>query len=262
MTAIRSLRRTLALAFLALAPIATPAARADYQDRYTAGHVDINLVYDPATNALELNYELTGNTVLNGSAIGTGREVGANSVTVVVGDNGLGVGAAGLPSPFAGAPLWTIPQGSRAGRPFLGIGAEEIEPGVFRNDTLTLTLTGIAARPAGGQFVLYQGGDEGTPLINTANGLSIADALPVVSLGHDHYVFGFTAAGVYDLVFTASGRLNDANGTLLTATETYRFAVGTSAVPEPGSIALLGLGIGAGALGLARRSRLAGVARA
>ncbi|MFO0907143.1 MAG: choice-of-anchor M domain-containing protein [Isosphaeraceae bacterium] len=257
MSHLRFVRQAMAAGIAILAVgFTTAGARADYENVYSAGHADLNISYNSGAGALHLNYEFGTNAVINGVVLGAGGagEREANTITVLLAANTLGVGAAGLPAPFAGNPLWVLPQTSQAGKPFLGIGAESIDPGLFQNDTLTLTLTGFSQRPAGGEFVLWQNGSEATPFMNSANGLSSADHVDATAGAHDHFNWGFTQEGTYDLNFRATGTLT--NGTLLTTNAIYRFQVGTQAVPEPGTFALASVGIiSLSLLTLARRAR-------
>jgi surface-anchored protein len=80
--------------------------------------------------------------------------------------------------------------------------------------------------------------------------------------GHDHYNFGFTAAGIYDLTFTATGTL--ATGGVVTASDVFRFVVGDQStapvVPEPSALALAGLAVVTGGLVARRRGRASRIA--
>lgn len=250
---------------LAAAFAASPA-RAAYENVFTSGHADINIGYDSGTRQLSLDHEFASNAVINGTAPGQAGagERAASTITVFVNPaNTTTTGAAGLPAPYAGNPLYVLPQTSVAGRPFIGFGAEEIDLGIFRGETLTLRLTGLARRPANGQMVLWQTGvNESNPNFITADGFGATDLLNVVTGGHDHYNFGFTQLGTYDLNFTASGTLLD--GTAVSADATFRFQVGmasTGAVPEPASLAMVGVGL-APFIALRARRRRAGAARA
>jgi surface-anchored protein len=255
---LRPSRRTL-LAALAAMILAAPAnsARAAYSSNlYSAGHADISIGYE--SGALTLNWELATNAVINGTPLPSGRDVAPGDLTAVVGTNVLATGNAGLPAPFANAPMYVLGQTSvgAASRPFIGFGAESVDPGLFVGDTLRLELVSLAP-PAGGNVVVWTNGAAGSPAINSANGLTSADGIDVFALGHDHYNLGFTTAGIYDLTLRASGTL--VGGGTLSTTETFRFAVNAapSAVPEPASLAMVGLGL-ASACAFQVRRRVAG----
>ncbi|WP_337174645.1 choice-of-anchor M domain-containing protein [Paludisphaera sp.] len=245
-----------AFALAAAVATAAPSARAGFDDNlYQWGHADIQVGYDGTS--LGLSYKLAGTAGVNGSPVGgSGAEFGPADLSVVVPELALGTGHASLPSPFAGAPLYLINQNAQgsATRPFLGFGAEGIGPGLFVGDELSISLTGFSTTADGGQFVLFQNGFWSSPAMNSADGFS-DDTISVYPLGHDHYNWGFTAAGVYDLVFTATGM--PIGGTELTTTATFRFVVGDqpAAVPEPSALAMAGLAVGCGALVAARRRR-------
>lgn len=247
---LNALRLTAMAAVVAAAALAPRPAQAAFDDEYTAGHADINIGFDPIAEALLLNYEIGSNAVINGAPVG-GAGAGirsANSLTVVLENNSLFNGPAGLPAPFAGQPLYIAPQANRPNRPFLGIGAEELDFGIFVGDEIKLELVAFNST-SGGQFILWQGGDESSPFFNTADGLSSADMLLVAATGHDHFNYGFNMPGVYDLTLRATGTL--VGGGSLSVTETYRFR----AVPEPGSLALMGLGMGLGTFAALRRRK-------
>lgn len=250
MPRLHSQRFALAACALTALLVWSVPARADFDNVYSAGHADINIDYNGTV--LTMDYEFGSNAVINGLVIGAGGAGPrpANTITTLVGLNSLTTGPAGLPAPFAGNPLWVLPQNSVPGRPFLGIGAEEVNPGVFQNDMITMTLTAFVQRPLGGEFVLWQAGQEGSPLMNSANGISAADSVQVGAGGHDHFNYGFSRAGVYDISFAVRAVLAS-NGQTVNGAGTYRFNV----VPEPGTITLMGLGLGSVGLFTVRRLR-------
>jgi len=132
-----------------------------------------------------------------------------------------------------------------AGKPFVGIGAEELDPTAWTGVTVTLT---EMVGPAGGQFSLWQT-DSGVPtfFISTLGGISIADAYTFDDLeedDHAHFGWGFTVEGTYELTFKISGT-HSVDGFKESLPATYTFNV----IPEP-SAALLGA---MGALALLRR---------
>lgn len=130
---------------------------------------------------------------------------------------------------------------------FLGIGSEEILSETLVANTVTLALTGISGP---GNFALWQTDGLGQPtaFLSSASELSSFD---LITGGHDHYNWGFTAEGIYELTFTVSGILNDDFDTSVSDTATFTFAVGTP-IPEPSAFAVLA---GLAGLGLAISAR-------
>ncbi|WP_165245612.1 choice-of-anchor M domain-containing protein [Paludisphaera soli] len=252
--------KTTFIAGLAATYVAGAASAADFTDLYTAGHADIAVGYD-ATDGLYLYYELASSARINGSLLGgSGASADPATVSTVVPESVLTTGNAGLPAPFAGNPLYVLGQTSAGSttRPYVGWGAEDIDVGLFVGDALTLSLTGVS-NSTGGQFVLWGNGFASSPAMNTADGLSLDDSIELTATGHDHYNFGFTAAGVYDLTFTVTGTL--VGGGVVTTSDVFRFVVGNippppgPAVPEPSALAMAGLAVAAGGLFAGRRGR-------
>jgi len=240
-----------------LAMLASGSARAEFADLYSAGHADIAVDYD-ATTGLSFFYELSSTAVVNGSQVGgAGASAVPSTISVVVPESVLTTGDSRLPDPYANNPLYLLLQTSQGAgsRPFLGFGAEEIADGVFANNTLAYTLTGFSNSSAG-DFVLYSNGSWSTPAMNTADGLSASDSIDIFAGGHDHYNLGFTKAGTYDLALTASGTL--VGGGEVSTSAVFHFVVGDAtppAVPEPGSLAMAGIAVGAAGIVATRRGR-------
>lgn len=213
---------------------------------YTGGHGDLGL---GDGDALELHLHCHAGAMVDGVLLAADQEFNpADAVIVVpestkdyihsqggadptVADNlGLGIGEN----------YWFLPQseigaGGAAAlhSPFLGIGAEDMNLGVFEGDIIDLTLLAMSG-PAGGQVGMDQ---SGTWFMTTKDGISSDDKIEGFPVGgHDHFKWYFTKPGIYELTFEASATRNVI---LETDVNTYTFLV----MPEPGGFALLATGI-------------------
>jgi surface-anchored protein len=148
-----------------------------------------------------------------------------------------------------GGPVWILPNTQNPDLLFLGIGAEELESGLFVGDSVTLRLHGLSGP---GHFALFDFNSLGEPLalMNSRDGFSAADAFTVIPGGHSDLNWAFSAPGLYTLSFEASGTLADGNRFTSSGPVDYTFEV----VPEPGTWTLLALCLG-GAWLMARRRR-------
>jgi surface-anchored protein len=214
---------------------------------YTEGHADIGL---GEGSELELHFHAHEGAIIDGIAITEDTEFEPDGVVTIVPDTTRFARPLGASWDFlgntAGADTWRLSSSSAAAidenAPFLGIGAEEIDSGVFVNDQLTLTLIDVAGP---GDFSLYKT-SLGTPTayMTSFDGISAADVIVVETGGHSHYNFGFSQLGSYDVTFAVSA-VNSTTLETETSQATYTFNV----VPEPTTICLLALG----AFGLIRK---------
>jgi hypothetical protein len=122
-------------------------------------------------------------------------------------------------------------------------------------DSFTLTLVPGSSTFNGGALTphVFLSGTSGTPLINTDGGSLTASFSNVY--GHDHYNWGFSQYGDYDLVFEFNGVGGLYGGSAPTGSLNLGFV---AAVPEPGTLGLAGLGMAgtiAGFRWLRRRRR-------
>jgi len=149
----------------------------------------------------------------------------------------------------AGTPVWVLPSPEEPGLLFLGLAADRTGGGIFQNNRLDMTLTGVAGP---GEFALYSVDAFGEPqvLMNSRDGLSAADRISLPTAGgHAHANWAFSEPGSYTLTVLPSGTLAAGNVPVSGPAVQWNFQV----VPEPGSAALLVLG----GLCLARRRRVA-----
>lgn len=151
-----------------------------------------------------------------------------------------------------GASVWVLPQNQNPALLFLGLGTEELADGIFVGNTVTLSLSGVSGP---GNFSVYTTSGLGTPtvLMNSGDGISGADSINLLAGGHKHVNWAFTAPGTYHVDFSASGELVGGGGLTSSGPVTYTFEV--ASVPEPGSAAVLGLGLAALTIARGRRQQ-------
>jgi surface-anchored protein len=216
----------------------------------TSGHVDmIGIAYD-GTN-FEPHSHAEPNAIVDGNPVGNapdGVEYAPGDLIVQV--NSTTTRASGaewsLIGVASGVSYNLLHETDIPGKPFVGIGAEELTAGDWLDGEIKIKLTGMTG-PAGGHFSLYQGSVTPNFFMSTVDGITAADVF-VLDLDvedHAHFNWGFTEEGTYDLTFEISGT-HTVDGPKA-ASATYSFSV----IPEPSS-ALLGA---FGALALLRRRR-------
>lgn len=206
----------------------------------STGDVDIGIAFEGGLFDLHVHDEATDTEYEPGDVL---LEAGVGALTVVpAGPEFAFLGA-------AGSPIWVLPQTEIPGVLFLGLGSEEIADGTFLNNEFTLRLTGLTGP---GNFFLYgvDGLGNVTKYFDSTDGFGPGDSITLTTGGHEHFNWAFTAAGAYGVTLQASAQLPDFTPVLSNAV-TYNFA----AVPEPGVVGLLGLGLGALLLRLRRASR-------
>jgi surface-anchored protein len=249
----RSLVLRTAQAFLVTFGFGLSAVQAEFENLYTKGHADIAIHFEPGATELELGYELGSNAVINGVPVGVTTEVAANYLTAIVPNAPYARfdgGVAGLPGTFGSDTFWFISQpnpGAGPEVPWIGIGAEEIETGVFVGDTLGFRLKSVVAAPAGSEFIIYRSSLGVFDVSIDTQNLATYNALSVPAGGHRHFYFGFSEPGEYRLEFEASGTL--IGGDAVTGSAVYAFTV----VPEPS--AWVSMSMALVSIGFARRYR-------
>ncbi len=220
---------------------------------YTDGHADIGIGYEDG----ELHPHWHGNTS-GGSAwnLPQGEYDSDEVVAVIFNTRNSANGSANYLGVPTGTPVYVA--GLINVQPWLGFGAEELNPLEWVGD-ITITLTGWTT-PDGGEFALYTTNGAGTSTTDvylssydpdTADAWGLGSNVFGIGVGgHDHYQFGFTAPGYYELTLEFSGE--HATDGLVSGSGTFGFQV----IPEP-SIGILA-GIGLAGLVVLRRFRRRG----
>ncbi|MBA4147913.1 MAG: TIGR03769 domain-containing protein [Verrucomicrobia bacterium] len=116
-----------------------------------------------------------------------------------------------------GDPIWILPAVEDPDLLFLGLGTEEIEPGVFVGNQVKLTLKEVNGP---GHFAVYTIGGFGTPTVrmNSRDGISDeTDFINLQATSHSHANWAFSAPGIYTVSFEASGTLDDGENTFTTS---------------------------------------------
>jgi surface-anchored protein len=183
----------------------------------SSGHVDIGIAYENGEWDLHIHDETIDQEYEPDAATLTVKSV---AETTVPGD-----------ARFAflgesGTPIWVLPQVEDENLLFLGIAAEEIEDGVFVGDQVRMTLKSVSG--PGHFFVYSTGGAGGDPEVrmNSRDGISDTNDFAVVLAGgHSDYNWAFTAPGVYQIGFQASGTLVAGNQAISSGAVTYTFEV-------------------------------------
>ncbi|MBM3883175.1 MAG: hypothetical protein FJ387_26250 [Verrucomicrobia bacterium] len=170
--------------------------------RLTTEHVDIKAVYQPndATNKLAIAINDDDHRILYRSS----------EVALVVAE----VAKLVLPGDYpplgsAGDNLWILPQTQNPALLYLGLSAENDPPGVMPPGVFTGQLTlRLVAVDGPGHFFLWQADAIGglDVRMNSRDGISEADRTPLALGSHEHFNYGFTTNGVYQVVLQVEGR--------------------------------------------------------
>lgn len=234
---------------------------------YTAGHGDMEVRL--IDGELRWSYYLDSDAVLSGQQAGAINSYLPGEIAVRVTDQAeirQPAGAYGeVASAFIGDAgseyVWTLPQNQNAAAPWLGLGAETLNPQQW-TEPVRVALAD-ARMPVGGDFSLWvrpvaepwaflSTFDPGATLDTEHHPGANRFTLPMG--GHGHYNWSFTEAGLYDITLTAEGVHQTAGA--VSDTATFRFVVGdATAVPEASAWPLFVFGLACMSVGYRRRRR-------
>jgi surface-anchored protein len=230
---------------LGLAALLTTGLASHAQTYLWEGHTDVGIVYEGGAWNLHIGqHEATPPMEYAPNEAILGVDLLAAHTTVPADPQFSFLGT-------PGSSVWILPQVQNPALLFLGFGTEELPTGLFLNDQVTLSLSGVRAP---GQFSVFETDMFGNPhvIMNSGDGITGADSLVLPAGAHQHVNWAFSTPGTYEVDFNASGTLADGNVFTSSGPITYTFDV--VAVPEPSALALLFLG-GAGSLAFTRRDK-------
>lgn len=241
-------------AFLAIAVLASPSLA---QSIYTSGHADVGVGYDTVNDQFTPHWHAGIGAVVNGSPLLIDTEyepvdlIARTSATRTTPSGGGGLSSVlGVPD---GTTVYVL--GSATYQPNLGWGAEELNPSDWIGGITVTFNPGLSTLPSSAEFALYTTNGLGTSVVDrvfssfNGSATDASNTFLIVPGDHGHSQWALTTLGDYDLNFTWSGT-HAVDGAISTsATFTIQ------AVPEPSTIAILGVAGCAGLVAVVRRRR-------
>lgn len=190
-----------------------PAGFQAFETILAEGDIDIGLAYEGGWDLhihdeeAEAEYEPDGALFSVPAAARTTRPAGSEF-------DFLGVAA--------GEDYYRLPATQNPELVYLGIGTEEIEEGTFVGGGLTVTLKAVNGP---GHLSLWRSDILG-PVVSwsTVDGIAADDAFTILEGSHEHYNWGFSAKGRYEVTLEARGVLVD-GGAEVAGEATYYFSV-------------------------------------
>lgn len=122
----------------------------------------------------------------------------------------------------AGDPVWVLPQAGDPELLFPGLSTEELEPGVFAEDSVRLTLRRVRGP---GALSVFSTDAVGAPTVWADSGDGGPDHIDLTVGGHVHVNWGFTEPGWYKAAFRATATLADGTP-VVSDPASYTFHVG------------------------------------
>lgn len=125
-----------------------------------------------------------------------------------------------------GDPVWILPDSNDPELLFAGWGGEELDSGVFVDDTVTLRLHDV---DGAGEFSVYTVDAGGEPTVHLDSDDPAPNTLAITAGGHGHVNWGFSAAGFYQVSVSVEGMPVDGGETVESGIVDYWFYVEAAA---------------------------------
>ncbi len=125
----------------------------------------------------------------------------------------------------AGASFFVLPQDDDPRLPYLGLSVDSVSSSTFTGNELQLRLIGVTGP---GHFALYRVNVFGQPVIwmNTRDGIDPElDSHTLLTGGHEHQNWAFSAPGEYELTFVAEAIRRSTGQKISSSATSYRFRV-------------------------------------
>jgi surface-anchored protein len=122
----------------------------------------------------------------------------------------------------AGASTWVLPEIQNEELLWPGLATEEIEAGVFQNDTVTLKVEKVTGS---GRVAIFTEDAVGNPNVLVNSGDGLPDAISLTAGTHQHASWAFQKAGVYLIKARATAKLAGTGATVTSAPVVYTFVV-------------------------------------
>ena len=229
---------------------------ASAQDFYTDDHGDVGVGYDAIAEEFEPHWHLAAGAVVNGSSIPADAEYATGDLIArTETTRSSPAGSSSVLGLADGSSIWVLGRGGLTTyQPDIGWATEELNPAEWVGD-ITITFDPISSTlPSGtAEFGMYATNFANTTLdasvFSTFNPAGTVDtnSFTMAVGGHQHFQWAFTEPGQYDLSFTWTGT-HVTDGFISTEAT---FSV--QAVPEPSTIAMLGIAASVGMLAVIRR---------
>lgn len=192
------------------------AARAAELTRLSVGHVDaIDVAYESGSFELSVHDETVEPDVERDPA----------SVVLVAKPESRLTVPDDPAYRFLGAPgadVWILPEVQDPNLLFAGLSAEEVQPGVFTDDSVRVHFVRFSG-PNG--VSLFQSGSTGAPVVAVDSEESGGDVVTLAAGSHAHYNWAFEQSGTYRLTYVVSGRLAATGKVVTSARTTIAFEV-------------------------------------